>query len=107
MGREVARWAGWLITVDMMRDPGGATQTLAPRPRPATWVVAANVKPVGRVDRRLWFLGRLGVVCFENGRTEGHSLLQQCVSASNHLAIHEYISPCFCVRFFPPELPKS
>lgn len=55
-GREAARWAGWLMTVDMMRQPSGASQTLEPRPRPATWVVAAMVKPVGSLERSLGFL---------------------------------------------------
>lgn len=38
------------------RDPAGDTQTLEPRPRPATWVVAVNVKPVGRFESSFVFL---------------------------------------------------
>lgn len=56
MGLDDARWAGWLITVDIMQHPAGASQTFVPRPRPATWVVAAKVKPVGSLERSFGFL---------------------------------------------------
>lgn len=46
-----------MMTVDMMRQPSGASQTFEPRPRPATWVVAARVKPVGSLERSFGFLG--------------------------------------------------
>lgn len=56
MGREAARWAGWLITVDMIRHPAGASHTLEPLPLPATCVVAATVKPIGSFDSSFGFL---------------------------------------------------
>lgn len=56
MGREAARCAGWLMTVDMMRQPAGASHTLVPRPRPATCVVAVAVKPVGSFSSSFGFL---------------------------------------------------
>src|SRR6478609_11989746 len=55
-GRVMARWAGWSMTVEKSREPGGASQTLLPLPRPATCVVAVNVKPVGTLERILGFL---------------------------------------------------
>jgi hypothetical protein len=55
-GREAARYAGWFMMVENMSPPGGATQTLVPRPRPATCVEAENVKPVGSFDISLGFL---------------------------------------------------
>ncbi len=36
------------MQVESIRDPAGETQTLEPRPRPATCTVAEAVKPVGR-----------------------------------------------------------
>lgn len=47
---------GCFITVLNIREPGGETQTLEPRPRPAIWVVAVAVKPVSRCFRRKGFL---------------------------------------------------
>lgn len=44
------------MTTENMRDPGGAIQTFEPRPRPATWVVAVRVKPVGSLETSLGFL---------------------------------------------------
>lgn len=44
------------MIVENMRPPGGATQTLVPRPRPATCVDAENVNPVGSFDISLGFL---------------------------------------------------
>lgn len=41
---------------ERIRQPAGETQTFEPRPRPATWVVAVNVKPVGRLERSFVFL---------------------------------------------------
>jgi hypothetical protein len=38
------------------KDPAGETQTLEPRPRPATWVVAVAVKPAGRFESNFAFL---------------------------------------------------
>jgi hypothetical protein len=38
------------MIVEKRREPGGATQTLVPRPRPASCVDAVNVKPVGNGD---------------------------------------------------------
>lgn len=56
MGREAARWAGWLMTTEKRSEPGGATQTLDPRPRPAICVVAVKTKPVGSLLLSLGFL---------------------------------------------------
>lgn len=44
---------GWRTMVEKIRQPAGDTQTLSPRPRPATWTVAVAVKPVGR-RRSIW-----------------------------------------------------
>jgi hypothetical protein len=49
---------GWLRHVDKIRDPAGDTQTLDPRPRPATWTVAVAVKPFGSRERSLVFLNK-------------------------------------------------
>lgn len=35
------------MMTEKRREPGGATQTLVPRPRPAICVEAVKVKPVG------------------------------------------------------------
>ena len=43
-------------TVLNISEPGGETQTFEPRPRPATWVVAVAVKPLGRLLSRVGFL---------------------------------------------------
>lgn len=43
--------------VENSSEPGGASQTLLPRPLPATWVDAVIVNPVGRVARSFGFLG--------------------------------------------------
>ncbi len=56
IGRESASACGWLMTVDMMSWPGGATHTLDPRPRPASCVRAVKVKPVGSLERSFGFL---------------------------------------------------
>lgn len=34
--------------MENIREPAGETQTLVPRPRPATWTLAEAVKPLGR-----------------------------------------------------------
>lgn len=47
-GAWVSRETGWRTMVEKMRQPAGDTQTLLPRPRPATWTVVVAVKPVGR-----------------------------------------------------------
>lgn len=39
---------GWRTTVENINEPAGETHTLEPLPRPATWIVAVAVKPVGR-----------------------------------------------------------
>lgn len=47
---------GWRTTVENMREPAGETQTLEPRPLPATWTVAVAVNPVGSRWRSWVFL---------------------------------------------------
>jgi hypothetical protein len=42
--------------IDHSNDPAGETQTFDPRPRPATWVVAVNVNPLGKWVRSFEFL---------------------------------------------------
>ena len=44
------------MQTEKTRDPAGETQTLEPRPRPASCVVAVNVKPVGRFESSFGFL---------------------------------------------------
>lgn len=44
------------MTVEKMRHPGGDTQTLDPRPLPATCVDAQTVNPVESLDKILGFL---------------------------------------------------
>lgn len=34
--------------VENIKEPEGEIQGFRPRPRPATWTVAVNVRPVGR-----------------------------------------------------------
>lgn len=36
--------------VEKSKEPGGATQTFVPRPRPASCVDAVKVNPVGKGD---------------------------------------------------------
>ena len=52
-GAWVSSETGWRTMVEKIRQPAGDTQTLSPRPRPATWIVAVAVKPVGR-RRSIW-----------------------------------------------------
>lgn len=47
-----------MIHVEKISDPAGETQTLDPRPRPATCTVAVAVNPFGRRERSLGFLCR-------------------------------------------------
>lgn len=44
------------MMTEKRREPGGATQTLVPRPRPATCVEAVKVKPVGSLVLIFGFL---------------------------------------------------
>ena len=73
-GADCVSMIGCRNTVLNMRAPGGATQTLEPRPRPAIWVVAVAVKPGGRCLRSLGFLGEVsgygGSRYFLNGETK-------------------------------------
>lgn len=55
-GAVVLRSMEWGIQTENTRDPAGETQTLEPRPRPATWVVAVSVKPSGRLVKSFIFL---------------------------------------------------
>jgi hypothetical protein len=41
---------------DKINDPAGDTQTFEPLPRPATCVVAVQVKPFGSLDSNFVFL---------------------------------------------------
>ena len=41
---------------EKINDPAGETQTFEPRPLPATWVVAAKVRPTGRLESNFGFL---------------------------------------------------
>jgi hypothetical protein len=50
-----------LMQVEKIKEPAGDIQTLDPRPRPATCTVAVAVKPLGRCERSLVFLKRLGI----------------------------------------------
>lgn len=75
------------------RDPGGATQTLVPRPRPATCVEAVKVKPVGNLVLIFGFLSfsisAFVVVYIFMGKAKGQrdALLQECVGARHHISI--------------------
>lgn len=91
-GRVTARWAGWLITVEKMSIPGGAIQTLEPRPRPATWVVAETVKPLGSFGMSLGFLLHVNLVSLLFGR--GNILLKHCICTCDNFAVHEQVTPC-------------
>lgn len=103
MGRVAARWAGWLMTVEKSRLPAGATQTLAPRPRPATWVVAVRVKPVGSLERSLWFLAVVSAGLELGG--EGGSPFEHRVGAGDDLSVQQHISPLLRLRLpFPKPL---
>lgn len=48
------------MTVENMRAPAGATQTLEPRPLPVTCVVAVAVNPCGNRRTSCGFLEGLG-----------------------------------------------
>lgn len=52
----VEREIGCVRQRERISEPAGETQMFDPRPRPASWVVAVNVKPAGRRVRRLVFL---------------------------------------------------
>lgn len=52
-GARVSSETEWRTIVENIRQPAGDTQTLSPRPRPATWTVAVAVKPAGR-RRNIW-----------------------------------------------------
>lgn len=56
-GAELLSDMGCFIVMEKIKDPAGETQTLEPRPRPATWVVAVTVKPSGTLERSFGFLG--------------------------------------------------
>src|SRR4051812_48603322 len=74
-GRIAEMLAGGVMTVDIMSAPCGDTQTLEPRPRPATWVVAVKVKPVGSVARSfgfLWLLSQHSILSVHSGAVEAH-----------------------------------
>lgn len=48
---------GCFMQTDQIKHPKGETQTLEPRPRPATCVVAVKVKPAGSLESSFEFLG--------------------------------------------------
>jgi hypothetical protein len=50
------------MTVLKIREPGGASHTFEPRPRPATCVVAVAVNPWGTALRSLGFLQSEGLL---------------------------------------------
>jgi len=56
---------GCFIHVEKSRHPAGETHTFAPLPRPATWVVAVNVKPFGTLERSFGFLDVVSMSCAE------------------------------------------
>jgi len=73
-------------STEKIMHPFGEIQTFEPRPRPATCVVAANVRPFGRRDRSVGFLGLL--VGGEEGL--GDRLVEHGVCAGYCLAVeHE------------------
>lgn len=47
---------GCFMHTDKINDPAGDTQTFEPLPRPATCVVAVQVKPFGSLDSNFVFL---------------------------------------------------
>ena len=61
-GAALPNSKGCFMHTEKTREPAGETQTLDPRPRPATWVVAVNVKPGGSLDRSLVFLGIVNII---------------------------------------------
>jgi len=64
-GAVVLRIMEWFMQTEKIRQPAGETQTLDPRPRPATWVVAVSVNPVGSLDRSFGFLCFISVLIWE------------------------------------------
>lgn len=55
-GALVMMETGCLTTMENIRDPGGETQTFDPRPRPATWMAATAVRPLGSLESSFGFL---------------------------------------------------
>lgn len=55
-----------------MSAPGGETQTLEPRPRPAIWVVADAAKPLGKCLSSLGFLAVVSKHEQEGSRGPGY-----------------------------------
>jgi hypothetical protein len=55
-GEVLLRSIACFMHTEKTKDPAGDTHTLEPRPLPATWVVAVNVKPVGRFVSNFVFL---------------------------------------------------
>lgn len=82
------------------REPGGATQTLVPRPRPAICVEAVKVKPVGSLVLIFGFLNILvlafvvGYIWMDKGG-KGCTSPGVCLCSSPHLHIirHHPIDP--------------
>lgn len=79
--------SGWRSTVENISAPAGDTQTFDPRPRPATWVVALAVKPLGSLRSSLGFLTRQSCLASVIGQV--YLLFQDRVRASDDLAIHK------------------
>lgn len=78
--------------VEKINMPGGAIQTFEPRPRPATWVVAETVNPLGSFGMSFGFLVYVRVKSSMSHRAD--VLLQHGVCASYHFSVHEQITPC-------------
>jgi hypothetical protein len=74
------------MQTDQTKDPAGETQTFEPRPRPATCVVAVNVKPVGMLESNLVFLRMVNFWPAEKERE--NSLLEHRVRAGHNFSIH-------------------
>jgi len=91
MGALLVNSMGCRMQVENIIDPAGETQTLEPRPRPATWTVAEAVKPVGRWRSSLVFLLRFVSERFQMilaGKAV-HILLKHSVRARDHFAIQK------------------
>ncbi len=75
-------------------DPAGDTQTFEPRPRPANWVVAVNVKPVGRFESSFAFLQ---IISKDRPIGRGNLLFQHRIGAGDNLAVHEVLPKLSCL----------
>ena len=61
-GAVLLRSMACFMHTERFNDPAGDTHTLEPRPRAASWVVAVNVKPVGRFESSFAFLFLISTV---------------------------------------------